>query len=37
MRKKIKPFHDDVRQKYHPTTHAFFGSHTDNRAYGTVT
>lgn len=33
----VKPFHDKIKQKYHPVTHAFFGSHSGNRAYGTVT
>ena len=33
----VRPFHDDIRQKYHSTSHAFYGSHTDHRSYGTVT
>ena len=37
IQKKVKPFHVDIHQMYHPTTHAFFGSHTDNRSYGNVT
>ena len=34
---QVKKFHVAIRERYHPTTHAFFGSHSDNRAYGTVT
>ncbi|MBP8215229.1 MAG: hypothetical protein KAX66_07155 [Propionivibrio sp.] len=37
VKQKVKVFHEDIANRYHPTTHAFFGSHTDNRAYGTVT
>lgn len=37
IRKHVKVFHDEIEQKYHPNTHAFFGSHSDNRAYGAVT
>lgn len=33
----VKNFHDKIEQKYHPNTYAFFGSHNDQRAYGTVT
>jgi len=33
---RVKPFHEAISQKYHPHTHAFYGSHTDHRAYGTV-
>jgi hypothetical protein len=35
--KQVKIFHDDIKNKYHPNTYAFFGSHQDHRAYGTVT
>ncbi|WP_426176620.1 esterase/lipase family protein [Massilia sp. TWR1-2-2] len=34
---KVRPFHVGVANRYHPNTHAFFGSHEDNRAYGNVT
>jgi pimeloyl-ACP methyl ester carboxylesterase len=34
--KIVRKFHRAIAERYHPTTHAFFGSHTDNRAYGTV-
>jgi pimeloyl-ACP methyl ester carboxylesterase len=33
----ILPFHEQIQKRYHPETHAFFGSHTDHRAYGEVT
>ncbi len=33
----VKPFHDQIEQKYHPNSHAFFGSHSDHRSYGNVT
>ena len=33
----VRTFHTSIAAKYHPTTHAFFGSHTDNCAYGSVT
>jgi pimeloyl-ACP methyl ester carboxylesterase len=33
----IKPFHEAIKQKFHPNTHAFFGNSQDHRAYGTVT
>lgn len=35
--KQIKPFHRDIEGKYHPNTHAFFGSHGDHLSYGNVT
>lgn len=34
--KKVKNFHSDIKDKYHRNTHAFFGAHTDQKAYGTV-
>ena len=34
---KVRPFHEEIRQKYHPVTHAFIGNHADNKAYGNVT
>jgi hypothetical protein len=37
IREEVKSFHVDIRGLYHATTHAFFGSHSDNRAYGNVT
>lgn len=35
--KKVKPFHQSIQGKYHVKTYAFFGSHKDHKAYGTVT
>jgi pimeloyl-ACP methyl ester carboxylesterase len=35
--RKVKVFHSSIAGKYHPNSHAFFGSHNDHRAYGTVT
>ena len=32
----VKSFHKKIAGQYHPSTHAFFGSHTDNRSYGNV-
>lgn len=32
----VEPFHKSIKSKYHPNTHAFYGSHDDHRAYGTV-
>jgi hypothetical protein len=32
----VKPFHEKIAGKYHSTTYAFFGSHTDYKAYGNV-
>lgn len=37
IKNKVQPFHLDLIGRYHPNTYAFFGSHTDQRAYGTVT
>jgi hypothetical protein len=34
--KHVQPFHEAIAGKYHPSTHAFFGSHSDQRAYGNV-
>lgn len=34
--KTVKPFHQAIQGKYHAKTYAFFGSHKDHRAYGTV-
>lgn len=36
VKSKVKSFHNDICRKYHPHTHAFYGSHGDHRAYGTV-
>lgn len=33
----IKTFHEQIQSKYHPNSHAFIGSHADNKAYGNVT
>lgn len=35
--KVVEPFHTGITSKYHPNTHAFFGSNLEHRAYGTVT
>ncbi len=32
----VLPFHEKIKGKYHPNTHAFFGSHESNKSYGTV-
>lgn len=34
---EVAPFHKIIQGKYHPNTHAFFGSSKAHRAYGTVT
>jgi pimeloyl-ACP methyl ester carboxylesterase len=34
---QVEPFHRMISGKYHPNSHAFFGSHDDQRAYGNVT
>ena len=34
--KLVKKFHVAISNKYHPHTYAFYGSHDDHRAYGTV-
>lgn len=33
----VRDFHSQLKGKYHPNTHAFFGSHPQNKSYGTVT
>lgn len=33
----VRIFHLRIKSKYHPKTHAFFGSHQANMSYGTVT
>jgi PGAP1-like protein len=33
----VKRFHNEIKDAYHPTTHAFLGSHKDNKAFGGVT
>lgn len=33
---KVRSFHTEIQGQYHPNTHAFFGSHADHMAYGTV-
>lgn len=35
--RKVEDFHRRVAGRYHPNTHAFYGSHASHRAYGTVT
>ena len=35
--KKVASFHDQIKGKYHPNTHAFFGSSDAHLSYGTVT
>lgn len=37
VKMQVRPFHLSIANQYHPNTHAFFGSHNDNRAYGNVT
>lgn len=37
MKDDVKKFHSLITGKYHPNSHAFFGSHNDQRAYGNVT
>jgi hypothetical protein len=36
IRKHVKKFHEEIKGKYHGTTHAFFGSHADHKAFGNV-
>lgn len=33
----VEQFHEKIKGRYHPTTHAFYGESEANRAYGTVT
>ena len=33
----VEDFHKRIAGRYHATTHAFYGSHANHRAYGTVT
>jgi hypothetical protein len=35
--RQVKTFHDEIKGKYHPNTHAFAGVDMTTRAYGTVT
>lgn len=35
--KQVATFHQSIAGKYHSNTYAFFGSHADFKAYGTVT
>lgn len=37
IQEDVRRFHGEVAGKYHPTTSAFFGSHAEVKAYGTVT
>lgn len=37
IRRDVKKFHDAIKGQYHPTTYAFFGSHPEVKAYGSVT
>ena len=37
IKDKVQLFHNQIANKYHPNTHAFFGSHNNARAYGNVT
>lgn len=37
INKVVLTFHIDIAGKYHANTHAFFGSHKEQLAYGTVT
>lgn len=37
IKRKVKPFHIDIQDKYHSNTYAFFGSAQKHKAYGTVT
>lgn len=36
IRKDVKKFHEEIKGRYHPNTHAFIGSHTGSKAYGNV-
>lgn len=33
---KVQPFHEGLRQKYHPKTYSFFGSSSESRAFGNI-
>ncbi|MES2316881.1 MAG: hypothetical protein V4631_05250 [Pseudomonadota bacterium] len=33
----VEPFHKALQDKYHCNTHAFYGSHADNKSFGNVT
>ncbi len=37
IEEKVQAFHEAIAERYHPSTHAFFGSHDNARAYGNVT
>ena len=37
IKRDVQGFHIQIAGKYHPTTHAFYGSSRAHRAYGTVT
>lgn len=37
IHKNVKKLHTAIKGRFHPVTHAFFGSHPENKAYGTVT
>jgi len=32
----VKNFHEEIRSRYHPNTHAFYGSASEFKAYGSV-
>ena len=36
MKRDVKGFHTDIKQRYHATTFAFFGKSDKHKAYGTV-
>jgi hypothetical protein len=35
--KVVQSFHEAIQDKYHPNTHAFFGSHAEHKSFGNVT
>ena len=35
--KVVQPFHEDIHDKYHRNTHAFYGSHAEYKSFGNVT
>ncbi|MEO7065629.1 MAG: hypothetical protein ABI114_01860 [Rhodanobacter sp.] len=37
IKRKVKPFHESVANKYHVTTYAFYADSKDHLAYGNVT
>lgn len=37
IKKQVKLFHEQIKHRFHPNTHVFFGSDAAHKAYGSVT